>query len=109
MQQIQLNWTLPATRTDGSPLLPGDIAKVSVQELAPGSPAVVAVDLPGTATSYLTPQDVSQDPGGYAFSVFVTDTKGLISAPDTVAITVPSPAQSPPAAVTSLAATIVTS
>jgi len=107
-QVVNLAWTLPTARTDGSALAPSDIAKVTVQTTIPGNPNVVSVDLPGTATSFTTP-DLSGTPGGYGFLVFVTDTAGNQSQGATTSATIAPPTIAPPNPVTGLTATVVSS
>jgi PKD repeat protein len=102
MSKINLTWTLPTTRTDGSALTPTDIAKVSIFD---GSTGTLIADLPGSATSYESTTDAT--PGTYAFNVTVTDTTGNTSAPASTSIVVPTPVVAPPSPVTNLTATLV--
>lgn len=103
MQTIHLQWTLPTTRVDGSPLAATDIATVDVTDTF----ANTVTHLPGTATTFDT-GDVTGQTGDHAFSVTVTDTSGNVSAPATVTVNVPV-AVAAPNAVTGLTGTLVTS
>lgn len=103
MLTIHLQWTLPTTRTDGSPLAPTDIGSVNVQDLF----ANTLHQLPGTAVSFDT-GDVTGQVGDHSFNVTVTDTAGNVSAPASVSVTVSAPLAAP-SPVTGLTGTLVTS
>lgn len=103
MLTIHLQWTLPTTRTDGSPLAPTDIASVNIQDVF----ANTSHTLPGTAVSFDT-GDVTGQTGDHVFNVTVTDVQGNTSAPASVTVTVPV-AVAAPSPVTGLTGTLVTS
>ena len=54
MSTATLTWTIPTTRTDGTPLAPSDVASVSVYDDASPTPAVALAVLPGSPVTFTT-------------------------------------------------------
>ena len=103
MSTATLTWTIPITRTDGTPLAPSDVASVSVYEVCTApTPAVAIAVLPGSPVTFTTD---TLSPGVHDYTVVVTDVQGNASAASNIAtVTVPLPALARPSAVTDLAA-----
>ena len=104
MSTATLTWTIPTTRTDGTPLAPSDVASVSVYDDASPTPAVALAVLPGSPVTFTTD---TLSPGVHDYTVVVTDVQGNASAASNIAtVTVPLPALARPSAVTDLAAAL---
>jgi hypothetical protein len=98
MTTATLKWTVPTTRTDDSPLNPGDILSIDVFD---GTTQIGSVS--GAGNSFVTGV---LSVGSHSFTVVVNDTAGHKSAPSNIAtVTVPATLASP-SAVDDLSATL---
>ncbi len=99
--QVNLTWTTPSTRIDGTALALTDIAATNVSRngVIIGSPIAVAGTMAFTDSTPLTGSDI--------YTVDTVTTDGLVSA-DSNAITITVPAANPASAITDLAGTLVT-
>lgn len=102
MTIVTLNWTLPTTRTDGSPLAPTDIASIDVFDSASPTPTVPIASLPGAVTTF-TSGVLSV--GAHGFTIVINDTTGHSSAQSNVFSGTVAPTLAPPSAVTDLTGT----
>jgi len=94
MSTATLTWTLPTSRTDGSPLAPTDIASVQIWDAVGGAATVQIGTAQGAATSFTTG---TLQGGNHVFTVVVVDTNGDDSAPSapaslTITVAAPNPA-----------------
>lgn len=99
--QVNLTWTTPSIRIDGSPLALTDIARTEVKRngLVIGTPLAVTGAMTFTDSTPLTGSDV--------YTVDTVTTDGLVSA-DSNAVTITVLAANPAAAITDLAGTLIT-
>lgn len=99
--QVNLTWTTPTTRIDGTPLALTDIAATNVSRNGSiiGSPIAVSGAMAFTDSTPLTGSDV--------YTVDTVTTDGLVSA-DSNAVTITVPAANPASAITDLAGTLIT-
>ena len=99
--QVNLTWTTPSTRIDGTPLALPDIAATNVSRNGTiiGSPIAVAGAMAFTDSTPLTGSDV--------YTVDTVTTDGLVSA-DSNAVTITVAAANPASAITDLAGTLIT-
>jgi hypothetical protein len=99
--QVNLTWTTPSIRIDGSPLALTDIRSTEVKRNGTliGTPIAVTGAMAFTDSTPLTGSDV--------YTVDTVTTDGLVSA-DSNAVTITVPAANPAAAITDLAGTLIT-
>ena len=99
--QVNLTWTTPSTRIDGSALALTDIKATNVSRNGTiiASPITVAGAMAFTDSTPLTGSDV--------YTVDTVTTDGLVSA-DSNTVTIAVPAANPAAAITDLAGTLIT-
>ncbi len=100
--QVNLTWTTPTTRQDGSALALTDIQATNVSRNGTiiASPVAISGTMNFSDTSPLTGDDT--------YTVETVTTDNLTSGPsNAVTITVVPPVGSPPSAITDLAATLV--
>jgi hypothetical protein len=99
--QVNLTWTTPSTRIDGTPLALTDIASTNVSRNGTiiGSPIAVVGAMAFTDSTPLTGSDV--------YTVDTVTTDGLVSA-DSNAVTITVPAANPASAITDLAGVLIT-
>jgi len=104
MSTATLSWTVPTTRTDGSPFTPDQVMEIDVFDMSDAVPVNTLIGtVPGAGTSFVTGV---LDVGNHSFTVIVRDTTGHSSAASNVAaVTVPATLANP-AAVTDLAAVL---
>ena len=96
--QVNLTWTTPATRSDGSPLTVGEIQQTRVSR----NGTVIAT--PTAVDGVMTLTDSGPIAGANVYDVTTVTTDGQVSAPsNSVSVTVTAAAS----AVTDLAATLV--
>jgi hypothetical protein len=98
--QVNLTWTTPTTRIDGTPLALTDIAATNVSRngTVVGTPIAVTGAMAFTDSTPLTGSDV--------YTVTTVTTDGLVSA-DSNAVTITVAAANPASAITDLAGTLV--
>jgi hypothetical protein len=98
--QVNLTWTTPTTRIDGSPLALTDISVTNVSRNGAviGTPTAVAGAMAFTDSTPLTGSDI--------YTVTTVTTDGLTSA-DSNAVTITVAAANPAAAITDLAGVLV--
>jgi hypothetical protein len=99
--QVNLTWTTPTSRIDGTALALTDIAATNVSRNGSiiGSPIAVTGAMAFTDSTPLTGSDV--------YTVDTVTTDGLVSA-DSNAVTITVAAANPASAVTDLAGTLIT-
>jgi hypothetical protein len=84
MSTVTLNWTLPTTRVDGSPLATTDIDHVDIFDVSTADPASEKVaTIPGAGTSFVLSGTFTV--GIHNYTATVTDTAGNVSGPSNVA------------------------
>lgn len=107
MSTATLNWVLPTTRVDGSPLSAGEIALIDIFDSLASDPNTPITSIQGAATSFTTDTLV---PGDHTFTAVVQDTAGHRSEPSGAATgTVAEPPPPPvanPSPITGLTVTI---
>jgi hypothetical protein len=96
-----LNWTVPTTRIDGSPLLATDIASIDIFDSASGKSPIGNVL--GAATSFTTG---TLSVGVHDFTAVVNDTSGHVSAASNTAAVTVAATLAAPSAISDLAATL---
>ena len=100
--QVNLSWTTPTTRVDGSPLALTDIQATNVRrnDVIIASPVAISGTMNFSDTTPLTGDDT--------YTVETVTTDNLVSAQsNAVTITVAPPVGSPPSAITDLTAVLV--
>lgn len=102
MSTATLTWVNPTARTDGTALVPADIASVDVFDSASPGPAIGSVKGGDTVTFTTDVLAV----GDHTFTVVVNDTTGHKSAPSGGATLTVAATLAPPNVATSLAATL---
>lgn len=106
MSTATLNWSLPTTRTDGSPLAASDIASIDVFDANATDPTAPLTTIQGAATSFTTGTLAD---GPHSFTVVLQDTAGHRSDPSnaaSVTVVVTPPPVANPSPVTDLTATL---
>ena len=86
-ESITVTWAAPATRADGSPLAPDEIAGFEVYRCESGDPFVTIASDKNSYTDPVTPEQVS-----YCYQLATVDTNGMrsqLSNPVSVALTPP--------------------
>jgi len=103
MSTVTLNWTLPTTRVDGSPLATTDIDHVDIFDVSTADPASEKVaTIPGAATSFILSGTFTV--GFHNYTATVTDTQGNVSGPSNVASLTVASTLSPPSPIADLTA-----
>jgi hypothetical protein len=83
MSKVQLNWTNPTTRIDGSALPSAQIANIQIYDDASPTPNTPIGTAPGgTATGTFTTGDLAA--GVHNFTAVVVDTDGNKSMPSNI-------------------------
>lgn len=103
MSTATLTWVDPNARTDGTTLDPSEILSIDVFDSFAGAPPITIANLAGAATSFTTG---TLSVGMHTFTVIVNDTNGHSSTPSNSASVTAVAVLAPPAAVTTLSATL---
>jgi len=75
---VEMSWSIPTAREDGTPLLVSELASYTLYVLDSEGPVQVVVVNDGAVTSYVF---TDLQPGTYMFEVAATDTTGAEGAP----------------------------
>jgi hypothetical protein len=103
MSTATLNWTVPNTRIDGSPLAASDIASIDIFDSTSSTPSVPIGTVKGAGTSFTTGVLTV---GVHNFTAVVNDTTGHFSAPSNTASATVEATLAAPTAIADLAATL---
>jgi len=89
MKNVTLNWVLPTTRTDGTPLVPSELLETVIEFSDDGGLSFpIQRGTPSPNTSLVFP---NLSPGAYVFRVYVVDLQSPseISEPVEIAVDIP--------------------